>query len=1047
MLQFYRCKKGLLLSLTFLLFSLTALSQTVLKGTVKDAKGTLPGVSVKIKEAPQIGVVTNNNGEFSIPMAASYKTLVVSFIGYKTQEFTIGTRATVVITLEENLTGLNEVVVLGYNTSAKKDLTGSVAVVSVTDLQKAPVQSFTEALAGRVPGVLVSSPDGKPGSTPTIVIRGLGSISQDSSPLFVIDGVPIESPDNNLIDPANIESMTVLKDASATAIYGSRGGNGVIVITTKRGSKGPSQVSYNGYYGVNQPYKYMKLLSPYEFVRLASDQFGTAANPYLADGRTLEDYRNVKGNDLQDQLLRTGTMSNHSIFISGGSENGNYAISGNYVNQTGIVIASDYTRYQGKISLDQKVGAHAKVGGFLTYTRNMSRGGDPAPGLVNSLFLSVYGYRPIPTPGNANYAPQDAVDLYDPDNVYPLDARVNPLINYSNELRNRINKNMLGNLFFDYDLAKGLRLHLQGNINSTDSRTEAFNNTKTRSGGRFGTQGVNGSILNGTIDIYTNTNLLQYNTVIADKHRIGATAGLEMQKTNFKSFGYSAIQIPDESLGISGLDAGTINQTNANARLSTNSLYSAFGQVTYNYASKYYLTATYRADGSSKFSPKNRWGYFPSASAKWKFSEENFMKGQSIISDANIRASYGTSGNNRVDDFAYAQVLNFTSQLYLNGGLVGPNAVVSTLPNDNLKWETNVQSNVAVDLSFLNDRLILTVEYYHNKIKDLLYRTPLPGSTGYVNSFRNIASLSNRGWEISLGGEVVKSTNFSYNTNFNISFNKNRLDALSDPSEEGIISTVNWDANFTSTPAFISKIGGPLGQVYGFVFDGIYQYSDFDRTPGGSYILKNNIPANTNARASVQPGQEKYVDLNNDGIINDNDRTVIGNGYPIHVGGWNNNLNYKNFDINIFFQWSYGNDIINANRIWFNGGQATYRSNYGPQGALAEFAERWTPNNPSNTMARIGQNNRVYSTKYTEDGSYIRLKTLNFGYTIPKKWVEKYKINRLRVYVSANNLITLTGYKGYDPEVSTYATALSPTLDYSSYPRPVTVTAGVNLSL
>lgn len=1047
MLQFYNSKKCLLL-IAALLFAFTGFAQTAIKGTVKDSKGqVLPGVTVKVKEAPQVATVTNNDGVFNIAIQPGYKTLVFSFIGYKTQEALINGRFLINVTLDDDARGLNEVVVMGYSNTAKKDLTGSVGVVDMTDLQKSPVASFAETLAGRVAGVQVVSPDGKPGSSPAILIRGLGSITQDSSPLYVIDGVPIESPDANMIDPANIESITVLKDASATAIYGSRGGNGVIVITTKRGKRGPSVVDYSGYYGINQPYKFMKLLSPYEFVRLANDQF-PGANPYLTGGKTLEDYRNVQGTDWQKALIRTGAIDNHSINISGGNENTTYSMSGNFNNQTGIIIASDYTRYQGKLALDQKVGDHTKIGGYLAYARYTTTGGDPSPGSANSLFYSAYTYRPITIPSFSGINIED--QLYDPENL-ANDPRVNPILSYQNEIRNKINKNLIGNVYVDYSFLKNFKLTIRGSINSTDLRQETFNGTNTRSGNPniSGNLGVNGSVLNGTTDVYSNTNLLQYDAFIFNKdHHLTVLVGTDLQKTNYKSFGFGATNIPDERLGISGLDVGIVQQNMASARLSTNSLTSGFGQVNYTYQNKYYFTGSFRADGSSKFL-NNRWGYFPSAAVKWKVSEEGFFKKQHFISDANIRASYGEAGNNRVGDFDYAAQLNFTSQLYLNGGLVGFNAVTSTLANPNLKWETDIKKNIGVDLGFLNNRVNLTVDVYDNKIKDLLYRTPLPGNTGYSSTVKNIAGLTNRGLEIAIGADIVQAKNFTYSANFNISFNKNRLDALSDPAEEGLITTVNWDANFTNVPAFISKVGGPLGQIYGYISDGLYQLTDFDKLPSGTYVLKPNLPTNgpTATRASMVPGMEKYVDINHDGIINDNDKTVIGNGYPIHVGGFSNNFRYRNFDLNLFFQWSYGNDIINANRIWFTGGNVTFRKANGPQEAFADYANRWTPTNPNTDIAVIGQNAAVYSTRYTEDGSYLRLKTFNLGYSLPQKMLSRLKINRLRVFVSAANLFTITGYKGYDPEVSTYSTALSPALDYSSYPRPITITVGANLSL
>ena len=1026
------------------LFSFSAFAQTSIHGVVKGSNGELlEGVSVKLKKS-DLGASTDAQGRYLINVPGSGGILVFSFTGFKTLEVVIAKRTSIDITLETDISELDEVVVIGYVSAFKKDLTGAVGIANVGDIQKAPVQSFEEALGGRVAGVQVTSQDGKPGSPVNILIRGVGSISQSSAPLYVIDGLAIENPDNNLIDPSNIESLTVLKDASATAIYGARGGNGVIVITTKRGKTGPSRLNYSASYGISHAEKYYKLLSPYEFVRLASDQFGAAANPYLTGGKTLEDYRNVKGIDFQDLLIRPGIMNNHSISVSGGNNNTAYSMSGNYIQQTGIIIASDYTRYQGKVTLDQKVGEKTKIGGFLTYTRNKTTGANPSPGATNALFFSAYTYRPIPTPAfyQTNY--EDL--LYDPSNVYPGDYRLNPLISYVNEMRNNINKNLIGNLYVNYNILKNLKLTLRGSFNSNDNRQEAFNNSKSRSGGIYGTLGINGSVYNTSSDIYDNTNLLEYNTTIREKHRINVLLGTGIQKTDYKAFGYAASNIPDESLGISGIDVGIIQQSSAVARLSTNTLVSGFGSLNYTYDNKYYLTASFRADGSSKFQ-KNRWGYFPSASIKWKISEEAFFKKQSFISDANVRVSYGEAGNNRVGDFDYASNLNFTSTLYLNGTFVGLNAVTSTLANPDLKWETSIGKNLGIDLGFLKNRINLTVDIYNKKTQGLLYRTTLPGNTGFATTIKNIASLTNKGVEIALGADVVKTKNFDFSSNFTITFNHNRLDALSDPTEEGILSIVNWDANFTTIPAFISRIGGPLGQIYGLISNGLYQYSDFDKLPNGTYLLKGNLPTNGLARAAVQPGQQKFVDLNGDGIINADDRTVIGNGYPIHIGGWSNNFRYRNFDLNLFFQWSYGNDIINANRIWFEGGEITYRSTFGPQNAFAAYANRWTPTNQNTDIAKIGANGSAYSTQYVEDGSFIRLKTLNFGYTLPKRLLSKFKISKLRVYIASSNLITLTRYKGYDPEVSTYSTGLSPALDYSSYPRPITITGGINLTL
>lgn len=1026
----------------------TQLAPIAISGKVVDTKGnTLPGVSIRVKEASGVGVITDANGNFSLKVLDSYKTLIVSYVGYRTQEVTIGGQTNITIVLQESQTGLNEVVVTGYSSTARKDLTGAIGTVNVEDLQKAPVRSFEEALGGRVAGVQVVSQDGKPGSPTNILIRGIGSITQSSAPLYVIDGLAMENPDNNLVDPADIESISVLKDASSTALYGARGSNGVIVITTKRGHAGPSRVNYSGSFGINQPYKYMKVLTPYQYVQSISEQVGGAANPYLSDGKILEDYRNVEGTDWQGLLLRTGTQANNSVNVSGGNAGTIYSLSGNYINQQGIIIASGYRRYQGKVTLDQNIGQRAKIGGFLTYTTGTIKGTNPTAQSQNSLFYQVFTYRPVPLPGVSAAALDE--NLYDPDNGYPADYRTNPILNAQNEVRNNISNNVIGNLYVNYNILKNLKLTIRGSVNSNNVRKEVFNGSNTRSGGIYSTLGVNGSILNLRDDIYDNTNLLEYNTSFNTVHRLNILLGTGIQEWDHKEFGYSATQIPDESLGISGLDAGIIDAS-PTGKLSSSALLSGFGSINYIYNNKYYFTANFRADGSSKF-PQHQWGYFPSGAVKWKFTEEKFLKNQSVLSDGNIRFSYGETGNNRVGDFDSYGIINFDNPLYLYGTSQGNGAITQTLANPDLRWETAISKDLGFDLGFLRNRINLTVELYEKATKYLLYKASLPGNTGYSSSIKNIASIKNRGIEITLGAEIVKTDNFDYSSSFNITFNRNRLESLADPSEEAITSTVAWEAAFASIPAYIAKIGGPLGQIYGLVSDGVYQYADFDRLPNGTYVLKGNLPSNdiTANRARTQPGSSKFVDLNNDGQINDDDRTVIGNGYPLHVGGWSNNFRYKNFDANVFFQWSYGNDIINANRFWFSTSQgAQTRSGMPGQDNFAEYANRWTPDNQDTDIPKYGlAAGRAYASQWVEDGSYLRLKTLNIGYSFPPKLLAKYKITKLRLFISTSNLITLTKYKGYDPEVSAFSTGLTPSLDYSTYPRPITITGGINLTL
>lgn len=1024
-----------------------------INGKVVDANGNgLPGVSIRVKEAPKAGAITDANGNFTLRFFDDYKTLVISYIGYKTQEVAIAGKTVFNITMQENQTGLNEIVITGYTSTARKDLTGAVGTVNMDDLEKAPVRSFEDALAGRVAGVQVSSQSGRPGAAVDIVIRGVGSITQSNKPLFVIDGFPMEDPDNNLLDPNDIESINILKDASATALYGARGSNGVIVVTTKRGIKGAPRVSYNTYYGINAPTKYLKLLSPYQFVQVQSElaALTSTVNPYLTNGRTLDDYRDAKGIDLQSQLLRTGTQQNQSISITGGNDGTQYAFSGNYFTQQGIIINSAFRRYQLKSAIDQKISKLFKIGANVTLTSNLINGEDPQTGNAsNSVFNRVFTYRPISSTGD------DAslqYDLYDPEisNSQALASYLaNPVINQQNMVRTTNNFNVYANAYLEYSITPKLKFTSKGFSSNTFRRYESFNGSNTSSGGSYSSAGINGSTYNYRYEYYGNTNMLTYINSFHNTHFINLVAAMDIQMSRSRSLGYTATQIPDESLGISGIDAGTVTIP-PNASVSKSTIASFIGSFSYNYKGKYYFTGNFRADGSSKFVNNNQWGYFPSGAIKWKFTKEKFLNKSTWLTDGNLRFSYGTTGNNRVGDFDTYARINFNSPLILNGVVQPLSAVISSLQNPLLRWEKTVATNIGIDLNFLKDRITFTADVYNRSTKDLLYNTPLPYSTGFTSAVKNIASINNRGIEFTLGAKIVQHKNFAYNTSINVSANRNRLTSLADPTESAILTSVGWEALYASIPSYIAKIGGPLGQMYGLVSNGLYQYNDFDRLPNGTYVLKPNVPTSIYSSGSVvQPGDNKFVDINKDGIINDDDKVVIGNGYPLLFGGWSNNFRYKNFDLNLFFQWSYGNNILNANRIWFSNGLGleTRYTIIPAQNAFAEYANRWTPTNQNTDIPKMNRAAQVVASQFIEDGSFIRLKTLNIGYTLPANLLSRYKIKSLRFYVSTNNLFTLTKYKGYDPELSAYQTALTPGVDYSTYPQPRTITVGLNLSL
>ncbi len=1013
-----------------------------LSGTVKDAKGlVLPGVTVHIK-GTSMGTVTDMDGKFRLPVTGNAKTLVFSFIGMKTQEITLTGKETFSVSMEEATVGLEEVVAIGYGSIRRKDLTGSVGSVKMADLEKAPVPSFDQALAGRVAGVQVSSADGQPGAAINIVIRGNNSVTQDNSPLYVVDGFPLENNDNNSINPSDIESIDILKDASATAIYGARGANGVIMITTKRGKAGAPVVKYDGYYGFEFGTKKIPLLSPYEYVKLQLEVNNVYATQYyLTDGKTLDSYKDIKGIDWYDRIMRDGQMQTHNLSVSGGTDKSKYSVSGSFVDQDGIVRYSDYKRYQGRVTLDQTISEKVKVGLSVNYS-DIQNQGTVVNNLQNSvtgaLMYSVWSFRPLDIVSVGKDLEEELFDpLTDRSN-----AQVNPLVQLKNEVRKSSSVNFFTNSYAEYLLTKDIKLRITGGMSKVTGKNISFNNSQTRTGSPDYplTLGVNGSqILSENVN-FSNENTLTYSKIFGKDHSVNIVGGFSDQTSKSSAFGAAAIQIPNESLGISGLDEGTPNSITSSS--SSWTLQSFYGRFFYSYKSRYLLNATLRTDGSSKFSPKNRWGYFPSLGFVYKIGQENFLTKNRYITDAKIRISYGATGNNRVGDFSYLSAVTFPYGNYYSFGNATPSVggATNSLSNPDLKWETTKQFNVGLDVSLLKGRISFTGDYYYKRTNDLLLNADIPSSAGYTTAYKNVGSVSNSGIELTLNTYNWQTSDFKWNSNFNISFNKNNVISLTN-GQESILSTSAGGGVFSSIARYIAKVGHPIALFYGTISDGLYPYSDFDKLTNGTYVLKPQIPGNGIARNTIQPGDAKYKDLNGDGIVNSEDYTIIGNPNPIFIGGLNNNFEYKGFDLNVFFQFSYGNDILNANRVLFEGGD-NYSSNVN---MYATYANRWSPTNTDTDIAnRAGRGPQYWSTRYVEDGSYLRLKTVALGYTFSSKILEPLKMKSVRIYASAQNLFTWTNYSGLDPEVSVRNSALTPGFDYSAYPRARTITLGLN---
>lgn len=1047
----------------FVLFSVTvAMAQVLVRGTVVDQTGeSVIGASIQVKGTTQ-GTITDIDGKFSLGVPDKKSVIVVSFIGYATKELQVDTSKPMSIVLEEDTKVLDEVVVVGYQEVRKKDLTGSVAKADMNELLNTPVGSFDQTLGGRIAGVNVSSSEGTPGGTMNIVIRGNNSLTQDNSPLYVIDGFPVEDAAiASTINPSDIESLDILKDASATAIYGARGANGVVIITTKKGKVGKAQITYDGSVTMHHVTRTIPMMDAYEFVKLQAETYpasiANSTGGYLMEYQgkqwTLDDYRGIFQYDWQDEILRTALQHNHNIRLTGGTEGVRYNASVSYYNQDGVLLNSGYERFQARANTVIK---RDKLDISLTtnYSRSIQTGSTPSETSysgMNNLFYSVWGYRPVTYPNKSmesllNDVMDEAIDSSN-------DYRFNPIRSLKEEYRKYYINNLQLNGYVSYEFIKGLKLKVSGGYTYDARKNDQFNNSNTRYGGPTSTDKVNAQIIRNERLTWLNENTLTYQTNIKKKHFFNSLVGITFQNSDYEYYSLKSTHIPNESLGMAGMADGTLSSSSS--LKSSWSMMSYLARLNYNYKSKYYATASFRADGSSKFSKKHRYGYFPSGSLAWNFMEEEFMAPiKKVVGAGKLRVSWGLTGNNRIGEYDYYALLQMLKEKqgdYISNGSI-PSGVYPfdndmssvgmvpvSLPNEDLKWETTEQWNVGLDLSFFNERLNFTADVYRKTTRDLLLEASLPLVSGYYSATKNIGKVRNDGLELSLSTVNVQTKDFTWTSDFNIAFNKNEVLELAE-NQLSLTTAARFDQNYNSQPSYIAKVGLPMGMMYGYIYEGTYKYDDFVKS-GNSYTLKDNVPY-FSSEANTQPGMPKYKDVNGDGIIDTNDRTIIGRGLPIHTGGFTNSFTYKGFDLSVFFQWSYGNDIMNANRLFFENAGGKKDLNQ-----FASYANRWTPENPESDIpaATKSASNNVISSRIIEDGSYLRLKTVTLGYTFPKALIAKAKLSNARVYVAAQNLWTWTSYSGYDPEVSVRNSALTPGLDFSSYPRAFTLSFGVNL--
>ncbi len=1071
----------------FLAGSFTLSAQTVTGKVVDNTGEVLPGVGVIIK-GTSTGGITDINGNFTIKVTDIQKDILVfSFVGMATREIQLKGQTTLEVTMEPQYEMLDELVVVGYGTMKKKDLTGSVASVSSKQIKDIPLSSTAQAITGRLAGVQITTSEGSPDADITIRVRGGGSITQDNSPLYIVDGFPVENLGD--IAPSDIESIDVLKDASSTAIYGSRGANGVINITTKSGKGGKTRVTYNGYYGMKKLAKKLDVLDPYEYVRYQYERNQNSfqerkefANIYGTWEALDTLYSGMTGDDWQQEVFgRVAPTVYNNLSVQGGSDKSTYNLSlTNNVDQ-GIMIESGYTRNNLNFRFDTKASERLKISFDVKVADTRVSGGgtsDPGTSTSNSLKHSVIY---MPTSGLYDVGAVTEL-LLDDASYYELTNLTDPVTLVYDTYRRRHTANYNFNASAEYALLKDLSFRTEVGYSARTEERRAYDGLSTPNARKYGDRPI-ASIENRFYSTVRMANTLNYKFRGADdNHSLIFLLGQEMIIDKYNrlyslSRGFPLGVTPEVALGSLGL--GTDVQSPVTTE-TTAKLLSYFGRVNYTYRDKYLFSATVRGDGSSKFGPKNRWGIFPSFSGAWRISEEDFMDNISFLSYTKLRASYGQAGNNRIDDLLWRSILLVgTDKVYYLNETALPFFYPDpdNIPNPYLQWETTITRNVGLDLGFLKNRLTANIDLYKNTGADLLLHSTVPPETGYTRQMTNIGTTTNKGIELVLDAILVEKPDFNFSVNFNIGFNKNRVESLGD--DQYMLYASEWNNDIGAD--FIVQVGEPVGLMYGFVTDGFYTIDDFviDQATGelaedatGKYILKDGVADNSDILyAGFGPGAIKFKNLADpvdeagnpvpDGnkVTFDADRTVIGNTNPKHIGGINFAMNFKGFDASVFFNWVYGNDVYNANKIEFSSAYRKYTNllstfssdqrwtNVDENGVVVTDAQALAELNANATIWSPNTGRYLFHSWAVEDGSFLRLSNITLGYTLPTKYVKFIGMQSLRIYVTGNNLLLLTRYSGYDPEVNTRTdTPLTPSVDYSAYPRSKMILAGVNVT-
>ena len=1020
-----------------------------ISGVIVDEKGEpVIGASIAVK-GTSLGTITNVDGEYTLMGVPEKAEVVISFIGYKTRTFSAGDKALANITLKEDSELLEEVLVVGYGVQKKSDVSTSISSVKAEDIAKTSASDFRQALAGKMPGVQVTTPSGDPEGNVSIRVRGISTVNAGSDPLYIIDGVPVERGFANL-NNNDIESVEVLKDASSAAIYGSRGSNGVIIITTKQGQSEKVKIQYDGYYGIQNVSKKLDMLNAYQFAEFAKDGHDNAyldANPgaspddpngmrpnsweriptelfpYLNGDRGLTD------TDWQDAIFRTAGTQSHNISVSGRGKTVGYFVSANYYDKEGVVINSDFKKYSMRMNLD---GQYKKfkfgVNFSPSYSTSNRVDASGAGGVVQSALMMPPVWPVYNADGSYNYQGNGYWRI---GNDYQHNAILNPvaMANLQSDVVDRMA--IVGKVFAEIEFFKGLTYNISFGGDYYGSHNDTYRSSELPLLGQKYYDTKSNPIAYSSSGFYFNwliENKVNYNTTINEDHSLNLVLVQSAQKETYKGNNVTATDFPNDYIQTIG--GGTV--TKGNSDKTQWSIASYLARAQYSYKGKYMASAAIRADGSSRFGKNNRWGYFPSASAAWRISGEDFFqnaKALSFIDDLKIRASYGVTGNFQIGNYDHLSLMALDNYILgTNNGQLVYGYKPNTIKNEDLSWEKNAMVNAGIDVQMFKGLLGVTVDYYNTNTSNMLLNVPVPHLTGYSTALMNIGKVNNRGWEIALTSQKNFTKDFGYSFNANYSTNTNEVKALG-PGDAPIISTGSVDH-----ASYITKVGEPIGSYYLLVQDGIFSNEE--------ELKKYPHFSNT------KPGDFRFVDVDGDGVMDlDKDRTIVGNYMPDFTYGFGGKVWYKGIDLDFNFQGVYGNEILNLNRRYIDNMEGNVN---GTTLAL----DRWkSADNPGNGQVnRANRKSKGYngrtSTWHLEDGSYLRLQNVTLGYTLPQQLTRHFFVEKLRIYVSGQNLWTSTDYSGYNPEVNARpGNSLSPGEDYGTYPLARTFLFGLNITL